>query len=231
VKAFIRKFIPLRARVVIHNTAGSLISLRNTVINQKTLRMFKYPFELVDFGYVEKTADFDLKWDFWSRVYEYELVLNNLEKYGCSTSSYIHNSCWGWQGTHVLFKNQLDEKYGNVIHSDVKVSKLPKTSIYDVTVRPPQIWRDKFDFVINVSTVEEINYSHIKVIENLLAMVNSGGYLIVTFDLPGMQLDSLENLFNSKLPESLNPITPANSVFPMPEYGSLKVAYFVIKRK
>ena len=131
----------------------------------------------------------------------------------------------------MLFKNQLDEKYGNVIHSDVKVSKLPKTSTYDVTVRPPKIWKDKFDFVINVSTVEEINYSHIKVIENLLEMVKSGGYLIVTFDLPGMQLHALEKLFNSKLPESINAITPINSVFPMPEYGTLKVGYFVIKRR
>ncbi len=226
----LRKFLPLSVRVLLQKSYGPVLSLRNSLLNRKTLRLFKYRFELADFGLIEKTANFNLKWDFWSRVYEYELVLNNLEKYGCTSSSDIHNTCWGWQGTHVLFKNELDGKYTKVIHSDVKASNLPKTSIYDVTLPPPEIWKEKFDFVINVSTVEEINYSHLKVIENLLEMVNSGGYLIVTFDLPGMQLEKLEKLFNSKLPKSQNPITPTNSVFPMPEFGQLKVGYFVIKR-
>ena len=161
---------------------------------------------------------------------ERQLIERRLIERESSSNSEVHNSCWGWQGTHVLFKNDLDNKYGNVIHSDIKVSDLPKTCIYNVTSPPPKMWKNKFDFVINVSTVEEINFSHIKVIENLLEMVNPGGYLIITFDIPGMQLKALEELFHRKLPEGINPVTPVNSVFPMPEFGSLKVGHFVIKR-
>jgi ABC-type transporter Mla MlaB component len=68
--------------------------------------------------------------------------------------------------------------------------------VLDITVQPPEEYINKFDVVINVSTVEEVDADHLEIIKNLLMQVRVGGYLIITFDLPGMQLRKLERLFN-----------------------------------
>jgi hypothetical protein len=88
----------------------------------------------------------------------------------------------------------------------------------------------KFDFVLNVSTIEEIDYSHIEIFENLLRMVKIKGYLIVTFDLPGMQLDMFESLFNKKIQTTNNPVTGTSSAYRMDKFDFLKVGYFVVQR-
>jgi ABC-type transporter Mla MlaB component len=68
--------------------------------------------------------------------------------------------------------------------------------VLDITAQPPEEYINKFDVVINVSTVEEVDADHLEIIKNLLMQVRVGGYLIITFDLPGMQLRKLERLFN-----------------------------------
>ena len=88
----------------------------------------------------------------------------------------------------------------------------------------------KFDFVINVSTIEEIKYPHTKIIENLLGMLKVGGFLIATFDLPGLQLEMVEKLFGRKIQLVSIPVTGRTSPYRMDQFDYLKVGYFVIQK-
>jgi hypothetical protein len=142
----------------------------------------------------------------------------------------IHNTCWGFSDIHIWFKNILDEKYKNNINSDIKKSNEPNTFIYNLKDKPKKEWIDKFDFVINISTLEEVKGDHIEVFINSFSMVKPGGYFICTFDLPGLQLNKFEDLFNSKYEITDNPITGINSEFKQEKYKHLSCGYMVVKK-
>jgi hypothetical protein len=201
---------------------------RNT--NLEIIKNFPINFKVIDFKLIDTSDKFDLKWGWWSRVYEYELVLQKLLDLKCSPQSQVHNTCWGFQGCHVLFKSELESLYSNVVNSDVLPSTIANTDIYDLREHCPDEWLGKFDFVINVSTIEEINYPHTQIFENLLKMVKVGGFLIATFDLPGLQLEMIEKLFGRKIQLVDNPVTGGTSVEKMDQFDYLKVGYFVVQR-
>ncbi len=167
--------------------------------NKRAISNFPVKFEVVEFSYIDKSFDFDFMWGWWSRVYEYPLVLNRLAALGFNRNSSIHNTCWGSQGCHVIFKNTLENKSEFVTNSDINSSTILNTAVYDLRKSPPEAWRNKFDFVINVSTLEEIRFPHVVIFENLMLMVKPGGYLIATFDLPGLDIQFFEELFNCKI--------------------------------
>ena len=198
--------------------------------NLKAIKNFSGTFEVVEFKFIDVADPYDLKWKEWSRVYEYELMLSKLRELNANKESRVHNTCWGFHGVHVEFKNQLESLYVNTVNSDVRPSDIAHTDIFDVTQPVPPIWDAAFDFVLNVSTVEEIDYPHILVIENLLSMVKPGGYLVVSFDYPGMQLHMVEKLFGRKVTYPANPLRGGNSPAPNPGFDFLKAGYFVLKR-
>lgn len=167
----------------------------------------------------------------WSRVYEYRLVLDLMQKlYPITNESYIHNTSWGWEDTHIRFKNAIDAITKNALHSDINKSHLPKTEVWDITCQPPLKNLEHFDVVINISTVEEVDYDHIKIFNNLLSQVKVGGLLICTFDLPGLQVDKFEKCFGKKLITSDIDITGANSKLQNLTYAKLSCGIFVIKK-
>lgn len=198
--------------------------------NIEVIKNFPINFKVIDFKLIDTSYKFDLKWDWWSRVYEYELVLQKLLELKCLPQSQVHNTCWGFQGCHILFKTKLESLYSNVVNSDVLVSTISNTDVYDLRKPCPEEWVGKFDFVVNVSTIEEINYPHTQIIENLLRMVKVGGFLIATFDLPGLQLEMVEKLFGRKIQLVNNPVTGRSSVYKMDQFDYLKVGYFVVQR-
>jgi hypothetical protein len=198
--------------------------------NIEVIKNFPFNFKVIDFKLIDTSYKFDLKWDWWSRVYEYELVLQKLLELKCLPQSQVHNTCWGFQGCHILFKTELESLYSNVVNSDVLVSTISNTDIYDLRKPCPEEWVGKFDFVVNVSTIEEINYPHTQIFENLLRMVKVGGFLIATFDLPGLQLEMVEKLFGRKIQLVNNPVTGGSSVYKMAQFDYLKVGYFVVQR-
>jgi hypothetical protein len=198
--------------------------------NLKSIEGFSLGFEILEFKFIDLNYDYDTKWEWWSRIYEYELVLNTLRDLNCSQSSWIHNSCWGFQGCHIKFKTELESNYPNVLNSDLQLSPIGNTTVYDVSKPCPAEWEGAFDFVINISTIEGILHPHIQVFENLLKMVKIGGYLVVTFDFPGIQLDMFETLFGRKIEPTLNPVTGSSSPMREDQFGNLKVGYFVIQR-
>jgi SAM-dependent methyltransferase len=199
--------------------------------NLHAITNFSIPFEVLDFSFLDLTLPYDLKYTWWSRIYEYPLVLNKLALYGCTSNSKIHNSCWGFQGCHIIFKDELEALAGEVVNSDLKISDLPNTTVYDVSRLPRKEWLSSFDFVLNVSTVEEIRFPHVEVIQNLLSMCKPGGKLIITFDFPGIQLAMLETLLGRKISPAVTPLTGISSVVPDNSWADLQVGILVLERK
>jgi len=198
--------------------------------NIKALKNFILEFKMLEFKLIDTNYKYNLQWGWWSRIFEYELVLQKLNDLSSSNQSKIHNTCWGYQGCHILFKSELESRYSNVVNSDIKPSLISNTIVHDLKHPCPEDWNDKFDFVLNISTIEEIDYPHIRIFENLLKMVKVGGFLIVTFDLPGLQLEMFEKLFGVNIQDTPNPVTGITSPYRMDDFHHLKVGYFVVQR-
>lgn len=167
----------------------------------------------------------------WSRVYEYELVNQMIIKYGGYNKDYkIHNTSWGFQGIHIKYKNILDELYPSAIHSDILYSDLPKTLVLDITKEPINEMKESFDIVINISTLEEVSHDHLSIFNNLLQQVKPNGLLICTFDLPGLQVEKFETLFNQKLKTSNNDLNNNNSKLKNLSNSILECGIMVIRK-
>jgi len=188
-------------------------------VNDKPFMKFKLNDEIIDDVWA------------WSRVYEYPLVLSKIKQYfGDDNSINIHNTSWGFQHIHVTFKEKLDSIYDNVIHSDIIESSLPKTQFYDITKQPDSSLTEKFDVVINISTVEEVNDNHLTIIENLFSQVKKNGILIITFDLPGFQITEFESYFKTNILKSDNDISGSNSVTINSGCSHLNCGLLIIKK-
>lgn len=168
----------------------------------------------------------------WSRVYEYPLVLDTIQKYCIENNKddiLIHNSSWGFEGVHVTFKDKLDSLYQSE-HSDIKYSHYKNTFSYDITKSPDDSLIDKYDVVINVSTLEEVAFDHIEVFNNLYNQVKPGGIIICTFDFPGLQLTRFENLFEVKIEDNKERLNGCNSKLPNKNCCNLETGYFVVEK-
>jgi SAM-dependent methyltransferase len=198
--------------------------------NEVAIKDFTQSFDVLEFSLIDVDLPYDLKWGWWSRIFEYELAISKLRDLGVNAQSSIHNTCWGYHGSHTLFKNELESLSDGVTNSDLLFSTISNTTTYDLRETPPEIWRNAFDFVLNISTIEEIAFPHIKVIENLLTMVKPGGILIATFDIPGIQLGFVENLLNARIKQVTNPVTGANSPYQMNEFIGLTTGFFVLRK-
>ena len=171
------------------------------------------------------------RWLEWSRVYEYELALEALAQFGASKDSLIHNTCWGFQGCHVLFRDELSGLYPKTIHSDLKASSDPNTIVYDVTQRPSPQLTGSFDFVLNISTLEEIPRKQWKVFTNLMQMVKPGGYLVTTFDYPGLDLQAFERRLGLEIASPDQLLTGKTSILPNPMWEDLSVGALIVRKR
>jgi hypothetical protein len=203
-----------------------LIYLQNKIL----LVSLPKDFRVAEFRWLDTSDKLDPKWIWWSRIYEYEVVLQSVSELGANPTSRIHNTCWGFEGVHIEFKTILDSSYITT-NSDLRPSHLANTSVWDITKRPPSNWVDFFDFCLNVSAIEEVHYaSHLRIIHNLLQQLKLGGYLVITFDYPGMQLRALEEFLGQKIRSGPSPITGANSARPMKVFESLRVGLLILQR-
>lgn len=191
-------------------------------------------YKLLDFRKInlqDETLDIFNDGVSWSRIYEYPLVLKKIKKeYSNKSDIKIHNTSWGYRGIHITFKNYLDTIYKNVLHTDIIKSSFSNTDIYDITKKPSNKYIETFDVVINVSTLEEVKFDHIKSFNNLFTQVKNGGLLIITFDLPGLQIDKFEKLFGVKIKESSFDLNGLNSIIPLDRYKNLNCGIIVLKK-
>lgn len=148
---------------------------------------------IIEFRYINKNDCFDNSYPHWSRKYEYPTVINEVKKRFSEFKSppKIHNSSWGFDiEHHTKFKNELEREFitHNVTNSDIIYNGVPNTCYHDITLPPNENFKEQFDFVLNVSAVEEISGDHNTFVQNLFEQVRPGGYLICTFDYPGLRL-------------------------------------------
>ena len=136
-------------------------------------------FEILLFRYCSKDDLSDTLYSdgfAWSRPYEYKFVLDKIRDLTNTPNPKIHNTSWGFQGVHVIFKNELDKFSNEVLHTDIIPSTLPKTDIYNITHNKTE-YKEMFDFVINISTLEEVDFNHSVIFYNLLYQVKFNMYL------------------------------------------------------
>jgi SAM-dependent methyltransferase len=189
--------------------------------------------DVIDFRFAEATDKFNVKYEAWSRIYEYEYVLDFIKwnMYKGMEKPKIHNTSWGFEGVHVIFRDDLD-LIGECVHSDIVHSNQRETYFYDITTEN-KVFENKFDFVLNVSTIEHLNIAKERVlaIQNLFKQVKNGGYLILTFDYPRVNLLEIESLVNSKCKEPINPLNGKNSFCQNMNYKNLNIVYLILRKK
>lgn len=190
----------------------------------------RFSFDTLEYRKIRLSDRHETKYDAWSRIYEYPLVLDKIREYSSGSNISIHNSSWGFNEIHAGFKSDLESEFGEVVNSDILPSDVPNTEIWDLTQPPASAYIDKFDVVLNVSTVEEVDADHLMIIENLISQIKPGGLLIMTFDMPGMQLKKLNNLVGQELVEFEDNINGANSVLPTKKYSHLNCGLLVLRR-
>tara|TARA_R110000824_G_scaffold303001_1_gene490795 strand:- start:1136 stop:1678 length:543 start_codon:yes stop_codon:yes gene_type:complete len=163
-----------------------------------------------EFKQINTTYPHDAQYKaWWSRQYEYPTVLKEIAR--LKKDPLIHNTCWGFEDAHVMFKNDLEELYGvsSVVNSDAKKSSYPNTCVWNMCAPPPTKWEEAFDIVLNISTLEHLPSKEQTIaFYNLMELVKPGGHLICTFDLPGLDLLKFEGILGSTYQEdSTNVLT------------------------
>ncbi len=180
----------------------------------------------------------------WSRVYEYPLVLDIIgDNLGYFGDLSVHNTCWGWEGVHVVFKEYLEARFASVVNTDRNRSNHKNTEVWDISQPSPEEYKEKFDVVLNVSTLEEVPATiQEKCFFNMMDQVKTGGILVCTFDIPGLNIPLFESMFGremfdgSKAPHIYEPLLPpenlngGNSVLPNPRYKHLNCGVMVIRK-
>jgi hypothetical protein len=198
--------------------------------------------EVKEFRFLNIADTCDTKFEAWSRIYEYPYVLETLKKLGATPESLIHNTSWGFDGCHVTFKNALDEAYPGSLHSDIRMSNLPNTMYYDITQPISDEFKGAFDFVLNISTVEEVPFNNIQIIKNLLEQLRVGGHLVLTFDVAdgdymadgngSMNVGAVEEFVCSKINDyaRIPHIRGSLSKVPNNRWAHLRVGVLVIQK-
>lgn len=192
-------------------------------------------FRVRKFSFFSNEDPYDMRFGHlicWSRIYEYPWVLSEVRDLGGSELS-IHNCCWGFTDIHLVFKTWLDIQYPNTLHSDIQPSTLWNTTVWNVANEPTAAHLDRFDVVINISTLEEVNADHREVMKNHLVQLRKGGRFICTFDFPGLQLGPIEEFLGEKIAEPPARVTPTNSRLPNTSLGlpdGFTCGYLVIER-
>lgn len=100
------------------------------------LHCFPISFKVLEFRLFDSSDSRDERWEEWSRVYEYEFILEKVKNLSKTAQISIHNTCWGYQGIHLKFKDELESKYSQVTNSDMLSSALPNTQVYDLRKSP-----------------------------------------------------------------------------------------------
>lgn len=188
------------------------------------------PYSVDEYGFFAASDPVDRRFTCdicWSRLYEYPWVLERI------TGNRVHNVAWGFTGIHLIFKAILDDRCA-AVHSDRRESSLHATTVWDLTTPPRPEWVDHFDTVVCISTLEEVRGDHVAIIrDNLLSQVKRGGRLIVTFDVPGFQVDAVSAWLGRAPDVPADPLTPRTSVEPDRVLGigdEWRVGYLVMTR-
>lgn len=190
-------------------------------------------YSVIDFRFARNSDEYNMKYNqlgAWSRIYEYEYVTNFILRNNIS-NPIIHNSSWGFEGIHVKFRDELD-LIGDCLHTDIVTSKYRDTTYYDIT-KIHEEWINKFNYVLNISTIEHLSskVDRINAINNLFNQVKCGGYLVLSFDYPRVDLGEIESLVGVKCSDFNDRLNGSNSINPNNKYNDLNIVYLILKKE
>ena len=147
--------------------------------------------KIIEFRYLTTNDACDLKYKWCSRIYEYPTVLNFIEKIKFDDMT-IHNTSAGCGADLGFFMkefiNDLNNKFKSVVHSDRLATPEWKIKKFDLLTDKDNL---QYDVVLNISVIEHLLYGHrIQALNNLWSIVKNNGYLILTFDLPTVNISN-----------------------------------------
>lgn len=168
-------------------------------------------YKIIRYEFITNEYPIEMKYVHWSRMYEWKYVLDVLKTINPNS---IHNTACGGLNSgdclHLTFCKDINVFGNRVIHSDVwgrdnyiGIKNKPEGDnfiFYDITTD----YIDKFDVVLNISTIEHLPQSQREIaIKSLYNQVNIGGHLILTFDYPDVDLNEMEKIFKIQ-PQNFN---------------------------
>jgi len=156
----------------------------------------------------------------WSRIYEYPGVLTQLAAMDNGGRLRIHNTAAGGEfACHCQFMERLATY--DTLNTDLV--QRPGVSFHDIREPRPE-WSRSFDAVLAVSAIEHLPPDEQRIaVENLARQVKPGGRLILTFDIPGMDLDFLQEMAGRRIARPAVPLNGANSRFADAKWEHLNV--------
>ena len=162
-------------------------------------------FSVGGFGLFSPDDHYDMFFDCeicWSRIYEYPFA-------GNLCSGRVHNTTWGFAEIHERFRFWLDDRF-DAVHSDRRPNT--GTEVWDITTPPRDEWLGSFDTLLCISTLEEVRGDHVQIMrDHFLPQLRPGGRMVVTFDLPGLQLEAVEEWVGQPCAVPGVPLTNNNS--------------------
>jgi hypothetical protein len=177
-----------------------------------------------EFRFLGIADPFDLRWEWWSRIYEYEWILRALPSTGR-----IHNTAAGGDlPLAVRFANELISRGYDVVNSDVThQGKMPNYQHYDIMTR----WEgEPFDVLLNVSTLEHLPADNQRIaFRHMLAQVKSGGHVFITFDYPTADLDAIQQFCGREIEDRPDQLTCRNGPVKDTRWGFLSVGVLLIQ--
>jgi hypothetical protein len=191
--------------------------------------------KILQFRYLTTDDAHNIKWFWCSRAYEYPTILNFLKSINRTNEITIHNTAAGYDVGLTALQFIFFEELRNCGFSNVKHSDMEATPTYGI--EKFNIFSDKdelqYDVVLNISTIEHMPIEHqIPSLNNLLSTVKPNGYLVLTFDLPDVNLSTIENWCGCQCeikPE--NALNGLNSVYSQPQYANYNFILLIIQKE
>jgi hypothetical protein len=188
--------------------------------------------KIVQFRYLNTDDECELKYKWCSRVYEYPTVLKFIDSVKFDDIK-IHNTSAGYAQDLGFFMKEfihdLNNKYGSVVHSD----RLPTA---DWNIEKFDLITDvhdrQYDVVLNISVIEHLPaHQQIDALYSLWSIVKIGGYLVLTFDLPAVNLSTIEDWCGGKCETKPdNAVNGLNSKFSQPQYSNYNFILLILQK-
>ncbi len=179
------------------------------------------------FRYLTPADKADRRWVAWSRCYEYPFVLDAL---GPRLKTVHNAACGGSNPCHVNFANELNN--GRTIYNsdidEVNSFRFRNWFRHDANNKLDRT----FDAVVFISTLEHMAGSDTdEVMRNLMSQVAPGGKLILTFDVPDIDIRKMETFLGVRCEEPGPRLSGLNSIMPEPVHAHLNIAVLSMLRK
>jgi len=188
--------------------------------------------KIVQFRYLNTNDECNLKYKWWSRVYEYPTILKFIDSVKFDGIK-IHNTACGYgQDLGWFMKDfilDLNKAYDNVVHSDRLPTSEWNIEKFDLIT---DVHDRQYDVVLNISVIEHLPaYQQIDALYSLWSIVKTGGYLVLTFDLPAVNLDVIEKWCGGKCEiKPNNALNGLNSKYSQERYGTYNIIYLIIQK-